>query len=64
MEHTDEGMIEHLSTCTCQLPIIKLKVKSDSPGSPWRFASKAPLPSEEAYITYPTNYQGTRFPKF
>jgi hypothetical protein len=64
VEHTDEGMIEHLSTCTCQLPIIKLKVKSDNPGSPWRFASKVPLPSEKAYITYPTDYQGTRFPKF
>jgi hypothetical protein len=61
VEHTDEGMIEHLNTCRCPLNMIKLKVKFD-PAAVWRFASKAPLPSAEAYITYPIALGSGQFP--
>jgi hypothetical protein len=55
VSHTNEGMIEHLSTCTCPLAMIKLKVKSHAPAAVWRFLSTAPRPSEEVYIAYPAD---------
>jgi hypothetical protein len=52
VSYTNEGMIEHLSTCTCPLAMIKLKVKSHAPAALWRFVSAAPRPREEVYIAY------------
>ena len=62
VEHTDEGMIEHLNTCRCPLSVIRLKVKLDDRPAVWRFVSKMPLPSAEAYITYPTALGSGHFP--
>jgi hypothetical protein len=64
VEHTDDGMIEHLNTCRCPLSMIRLKVKLNDPAAPWRFASKAPLPSAEAYITYPIALGSGDFPPY
>ena len=58
--HTDEGMIEHLSTCRCPVAIMKLKVKSSGPARFWRFATHPPQASDEAYIEYPGEQSDTR----
>jgi hypothetical protein len=51
VEHTDEGLIEHLKTCSRKEPIVKLKRQDSS--KLWRFATSAPSSTSPAYIVYP-----------
>jgi hypothetical protein len=51
IDHTDEGIIEHLMTCTRSATIIKLKVQDSS--NVWRFATSWPSSTGPAYIVYP-----------
>ena len=63
--HSNEGMMEHLETCTCPLAEIKLKVKAPIKHALWQFAFRAPLPSAEAYITYPGEHERMNtFPRY